>query len=135
MSKKALWLKYGISGATCLALALARIFSYDFSLLNNAQRYMVLSDAFFIPGIFCVLIGLMFWASASGALDGIGYAMHYVICRPIPGKSDSIGTYGDYLEEHQEKRPKGYGFLLIVGSACMVLCVVFFALYSGEVQI
>jgi len=124
-------LKYGISILVGLLATAAYLGNNPLNGQSTKDVYRVLSDAFSIPGLLAVLGGALMWVSANGALDGISYILSYVVTRFIPFKRDSVGSYRDYVNEKEGKRPKGYGFLFLVGLIFLAVSVVFLYLYSN----
>lgn len=118
-----------------IAIAYAYLELNDFLELSLLNKYRILGDAFFIPGFILICVGGLMFASASGALDGIGYALHCVGCTLIPGRRlYKYKTYGDYIESKQENRVKGYGFLFISGLITLAISVVFLILFYSVYQ-
>ena len=91
-----------------------------------------LSDACMIPGMFTLMMGLLFWVSSLGALDGVGYLVSFIPKTLIPGKRKTIEKYADYVErkvEDRKNRDSGFGFLCIVGASFVILSLVFLGLF------
>ena len=125
-------LKYGITAAIDLLLAAVYFFSRipmsQISLVGAVERSKVLCDAFFVPGAFTLLIGLLMWVASEGALDGVSYLGSCLVKVLLPGRHGSFERYGDYLDRKREKRKKGgMGFLCIVGLAFLLVACVFWA--------
>ncbi len=96
----------------------------------NAEYYLMLCDAFTIPGMLLILVGGLVWASNLGALNGLAYVVTLAVRSLIPGKRiDRDKTYSEYVEMKEEKRVRGYGFLFISGGVTMAIALVFMALY------
>ena len=127
--KKGKWISYAIAGGICLLMAAAYALSYDLGALGWKDRYLVLCDAFTLPGMLMLAAGGIGWLAYQGALDGVTYILRYVASMLIPGKAYWRGNYRDFLDAQQEKRRGGYGFLLITGLVCMVITGIFLVLY------
>ena len=128
MGRKAL-LKYGVSGGICLGFAVFYCYVRDFSQMETAEKYRALCDAFTVPGLLCLCIGALIWASNDGFFYGIGYCLKAAWQALIPGAGHRMGNYYDYVTGKKEKQAAGYGCLLVVGSMCMAAAFVFFALF------
>ena len=122
-------LKYGISAAVCAAMVWFYISVRDFSAQALVDKYRILCDAFTVPGLLAILAGVLLAVTNQGALDGIGYACSTAFKALIPGGRLKMEKYYDYVQRKNEKRVKGYGFLFIVGGACMLIAVVFMILF------
>lgn len=131
MSKKAQTrlLKYGITGGICLLLALVYCAARDFFQLELAEKYRVLCDAFTIPGLLCLCVGALIWASNDGFFYGLSYCLNVAWRALIPGARYKTERYYDYVTRKKEKRIPGYGFLFLVGGVCMAVAIVFLVLF------
>lgn len=123
--------KYGVGSAAVLALAGVFLWQYDFWNQDLVTRYMILSDAFAVPGLFLLMFGVMIWLTNQGALDGVTFCLHYVFSSLMPGRNGQRAeSYAQYIERKSGKRTKGYGFLLWIGLASFIIGLVFFILYG-----
>ena len=127
-------MKYGISAVLVLVLAYTfvafRVETLsDLALLSDVELYRMLCDAFTIPGMLFLMAGLLMTVSNAGALDGVGYVVSNAVKMLIPGKAAKMERYKEYLDRKRENRPKGYGFLYVVGGATMAVAMVFLLLF------
>lgn len=122
-------LKYGITGGICLLLALVYCAARDFFQLELAEKYRVLCDAFTIPGLLCLCVGALIWASNDGFFYGLSYCLNVAWRALIPGARYKTERYYDYVTRKKEKRIPGYGFLFLVGGVCMAVAIVFLVLF------
>ena len=133
-------IKYAIAcliGALMVYIALSsRNFSFS---MPKVDIYRMLCDAFTIPGMTMILLSALIWLTGQGALSGLGYVVSYALRMLIPRIAEKYGrheTYAEYLDRKSEKgKPKGYGFILHVGIAFMVIAVIcmilFYRYYNG----
>lgn len=127
-------IKYGISAALTLLLAYAFV-SFrvealsDLARLSDVELYRILCDAFTVPGLLFLMAGLLMTISNAGALDGVGYVVGNAVKMLIPGRAAKMERYKEYLDRKRENRPKGYGFLYVVGGAAMAVALVFLFLF------
>lgn len=125
-------IKYGVTIAICGAATAGLLFYFDVGSLNLVNRYRVICDSFTIPGIMCLLSGLMMFVSNEGAFDGLGYALSVAAKAFVPGARKKTETYHDYLERKKELRENkvtGYGFLFVVGAVFLGIAMVFYYLF------
>lgn len=125
--------KYGLSIAITLLMAyLYLVQRVDLSIPSTTAKldlYKALCDAFTIPGFLFILMGALMSLSCQGALDGISFVMMYAFKMLIPGKGHERPRYWDFVEEKNAKRPKGFGFLYVVGGITVAISLVFYGLY------
>ena len=121
-------IKYGCCAAFVAILATAYISMRDFAGAEAVDKYLILCDAFTVPGMLLIMFGCLLWASSLGALDGLSYVVRFAVMSLIPGKrAKRDETYGDFLEHRMANRTKGYGFLFIAGLVTMAVALVFMA--------
>ena len=128
-------IKYGCSAAFVALFAGTYIASRDFGTADLVTKYLILCDAFTVPGMLLILFGCLMWASTTGVLDGLGYVMRYAVFSLIPGKRlERDEKYGDYIERKSQNRAKGYGFLFIAGLVTMAVALIFMALFYANYE-
>lgn len=129
-SAKANLLKYGISGGFVALVAGVYIGSRDILSLERMEQYLVLCDAFTIPGLTLILLGCLVWLSNEGALDALGYAFSWAAKRLIPGGAlKEQEKYHEYVERKRDNPTTGYGFLFQVGGIAMVIALINMVLF------
>ena len=99
------------------------------------EWYRWISDGLTLPSVTLLSAGLLIWVSNAGALDLLGYSGRFMLQLFLPANKKRYGTYGDYVAEKQEKRIKGYGFLLISGAISLAVTFVFIALFFTVYEI
>lgn len=131
MSKLRLGLiKYGGCAVFTALMAAAYIGLRDFEEAALVDQYLMLCDAFTIPGMLLIMVGCLIWASNLGALNGLSYVVRIAVFSLIPGKRlERDEAYGDYVARKREKKLKGYGFLFISGLIVMAVAMVFMMLF------
>ena len=126
-------LKYGITSGVCLLLAAVYFFSNipfsEIGKVSTVDLMLILCDAFFLPGTFALMLGLLMWVASEGALDGVGYLGSCLVKTLIPGKHGEFERYGEYVERKRGSRKKGYGFLCIVGLNFLLIACAFWAAF------
>ncbi|MBO5323493.1 MAG: DUF3899 domain-containing protein [Oscillospiraceae bacterium] len=122
-------LKYGASALICAAIVVGYALGENVAEQELVNVYRILSDAFTLPALLFLFSGALVWLSNQGSLDAIGYLLTAVVRFIIPGGRLTHEKYGDYVARRREKNVTGYGFLFIVGLACMVGALVFTWLY------
>ncbi len=122
-------IKCGIAALVGLILTVYYVFSRDFGQQELLERYRILCDGFFLPGIFMVMIGLLFTMNNVGALDSISYLLKYAVRTFVPAAFTDMEPYLDYVQARREKRVRGYQFLFFVGGGFLAVATVFLALF------
>lgn len=121
--------------ASAIGLVLVYLFvsfRVDFEnpeLTSLMDWYLILCDAFTIPGLVYLMLGLLMTLSNQGALDGVGYVAINGLKMLIPGAATKMERYKEYLERRRANRIKGYGFFYVVGGIFMAVSGVFMALF------
>ncbi len=98
---------------------------------ENAKEAMHhLCDAFTAPGIVLICVGALSWASNKGAYDIFGYGVK-MLWGWLPFTSVNMDnvSYYDYAKEKAEKRSGWRLDMLLVGSACLALAIIFLIIY------
>ena len=125
--------KYGISFFVSLLLAFVFVYTrVDFknpSATAAVDWYLILCDAFTIPGLLFLMLGCMMTLSSQGALDGVTYVLKNAVRMLIPGAALKMERYYDYVEHKRANRAKGFGFLYVTGLVCMALALIFMLLF------
>lgn len=123
-------IKYGICVVIAALMVWAYIAAREFEPVSWKERYLILCDAFTIPGILFISAGALVWVSNLGAMDGIVYCLRFMVFSLIPGKRlERDEQYGEYVERKSQNRVKGYGFLFWSGLITMGIALIFMALY------
>lgn len=122
-------LKYGISAAVCGILVVFYCAARDFSQMELVEKYRTLCDAFTVPGLLALCVGVLIWASNDGMFYGLGYCLNVAWRALIPGARYKFERYYDYVTSKKEKRITGYGFLFLCGGVCMAIALVFMLLF------
>ena len=122
-------LKYGISGGVCAILVAVYCLSRDFAQMELAERYRTLCDAFTIPAVLALCGGFLLWAANDGAFHGLTYCVGIAWKVLLPGGRQKIEKYYDYVTRRKEKKITGFGFVFVVGGVCLVVALIFFALF------
>ena len=133
-SQKRGFLPYLISSLFVLALAALYIGLRDFFNQPLVDQYLMLSDAFTIPGVLLILLGCLIWATDLGGFYGIGFVVNYakksIMSFVVPGALGDIENFHDYVERKKaEGRITGYGFLYIVGGIALAISFIFMYLF------
>lgn len=129
---KGILLRYGIASLIggLLAWMVIEIRGYS-SAAPLSMRYMVLCDAFTVPGILLFLSGLLVFVANEGAFEGVSYVFSRAKQALVPFSKKKDITYGDYVEERRKKEKiKGYSFLILTGLAFLAVAVVFLVLFN-----
>lgn len=122
--------KYGITTLIGAMMAFTTMKSYNLAeAATDMEKYRILSDAFTIPGVILIMVGLLVMVSNGGFFNGMAYAFSYAARLLVPGVSKDVGRYGDFIERRAQRGKTGFGFLIIVGAAFLAVAVVFLVLY------
>ncbi len=124
------WIKrivrYGTAGAIGAVLVVMFLTAHGFwELESPVERYRVLTDAFTVPGLLMLCIGMLVWISDKGVFNPIAYAFRYLAAKLLPFAGIEQEHYVDYVERKREEHVTGYGFLLITGAVFFAIALFF----------
>ena len=126
-------IKYGVSVSLSLLLSFfyvyVRVDFADPGATALVEWYRIICDAFTIPGLILLMLGCLMSLSNTGAMDGLGYVVSIALKMLIPGGGLKMERYKEYLDRRRANRVRGYGFLYLVGAGCMMVSLVFMALF------
>ena len=125
-------LRYGLTALLAALMTLAVLELHGFAqAATQADRYRILCDAFTIPGVILLMLGLLVWISDMGTFDGLSYSLRYAFRRLFFVGGAKTETYYDYKEQKKERRRQrsGYSFLLVVGGVFLAVAIVFMILF------
>lgn len=111
------------------ATAVVLILREHSSTLDNAQKYLNLADAFTIPSVVMLMLGVLVWISTTGSFDALGYGFKRAKEAFIPSAYKHEQFY-DYKVRKDKKRIKGYGFMFISGGIYLIPAIIFNILYA-----
>ena len=118
---------------TAVGLAIAVIMTLSRGIFQEDEIDMIItiiSDAFFIPGVLLIGVGLIVYASNEGLFLSLSYGFK-AIGRTITAKKDEQlmdEKYHEYYTRQMQKKSKCKHFL-IVGGAFVVMSLVFVVVY------
>ena len=127
-------IKYGISVVTALLISVFILWGRDFwNVTELVDKYHILSDAFFFPGILYILFGILLALANEGSLDAIGFMLKRCFQLLNPFSKKEFEKYSDYVAKR--KKVTGYSFLFFVGLAFLAVgiafTVLFYSVYSA----
>ena len=88
--------KYAVCFGIEALIAFFVIWSKGFFAHSLAVNIQILSDAFFVSGIFMTLFAGMLYVSGEGALVGIGFVLRNVVLAFVPMGRAKHEKYADY---------------------------------------
>lgn len=122
--------KYVISFAIMGIASFFVLFLRDSKLTDAPEvLYLNLADAFTIPGMIILMVGVLVWLSTQGTFDMLAYGFKRGAGSIIPGYRGTDEKFYDYKVRMDQKRPSGYCFLFISGGIYLLPAIVFNVLY------
>lgn len=126
------WKKYLITLALglCIAFAIA-IFRGVFKQTTSKGVFIVLSEAFSIPGLIMLFGGALIICISAGALRGVGYAFHLLFATHSTSRTkfEERKTYMQYVEEKKANAKPAPKYILYVGLTLTVIALIFTGIY------
>lgn len=125
--------KYGITFVVMGLFTWGILSNYGYSADTSlVDKYRYWADAFFVPGIIVLLFGVLIWVSTTGFFDAISYGIGVGLKALLPFmRRDDYEKYYDYKVRKDEKRIKGYSFLLISGAIYVFVGAIFTILFTN----
>lgn len=126
-------IKYFITVGCGLIIALLVAMSSD--LFSQTQAFIIfriLSDSCLVAGVLITGMGLLLFVSNEGAFDGITYGFKVLFQMFKPKVKPVKESYYDYRVARGRNK-LAFGFLVICGSAFLVLSIIFTILYSAYI--
>ena len=119
--------------ALCTALGILcfvlRLDVTNLAAVAPVDLYLVLCDAFTIPGLLALMFALLFSVGNMGALDGVGYVAINALKMLIPGAALHMEKYNEYLERRKANRMHGFGMLYVTALIFLAFAGVFLVLF------
>ena len=116
---------YGICVGVEALVAFLVIWSKGFFTDSTAVNLQILSDAFFVPGIFMTLLAGMLYISGEGALIGISFVLRNVVLAFIPMGRARHELYADYrARKLKEAKKHNNRYLLLSGLTFLFIGVI-----------
>ena len=100
-----------------------------YSKTNLKEIYLILTDAFTVPGLLVFLFGILVFLADEGAFRMLAYSIRTVFSVFKRNPADrKFRTYAEY-KKYKEQYKSSFGFLLISGGSFCVLAAIFLILY------
>lgn len=92
-------------------------------------KYLNLADAFTIPAVIMLMVGVLVWLASQGTFDMLSYGFIRAKESFIPSAKYKHETFYDYKVRRGEKRIRGYSFMFISGGIYIIPALIFNILY------
>ena len=124
------WLTAMAAGITVFLLL--AIFRGGFTAEDPAERWRIICDALFVPGILLMAFGLLLFASRGGVFDMLRFGVQKVIGVILPRKKREAlpRTFYDYKTEREGREQIHMGYLLAVGMVFILLAGLALVMYN-----
>ena len=119
--------KYSITTCIAVMTTLFVLSNRGFTEATDSKlKILYLADAFTIPGVVILMVGVMTWLSSSfGLFDGVTYSLGRLKRSLLPFGNNSDERFYDYKQRKMASRKTGYLFLFVVGGVFLVTAIVF----------
>ena len=128
--KKELLIKYLICFGVGLII-LVLVFAMKGFFTDDAKTNMhILTDAFFVTGLFFLIFAAFSYVSGEGIFLGVGYALGMAVKALIPFMRKEQESYAQYRERKtgREKKKGDFSFLF-VGLFYLVISIIFLIIW------
>ena len=117
---------YGICAGIEILIAFLVIWAKGFFAHSLAVNIQILSDAFFVSGIFMTMFAGMMYISGEGAFIGIGFVLRNVVLAFIPMGRAKHEVYADYRARKLGNAKKSNNhYALVTGLIFLFIGIVF----------
>jgi zinc transporter ZupT len=103
----------------------------------DRDKFIILSDAFSLPGIYTILFFLISWVSGEGAFDAISYGVQvafFTISHKDLRETKLPKTYADYRELKRHKKKGRTLFLLVAGGIFLLIGIIFSIFFTTTIK-
>lgn len=123
---KKLLAKYIVTVVICVSIIVFVLINRGFFITtDNATRFLYLADAFTIPGVLILMVGVLALISKTGIFDGLTYGLGRAARSLVPFSKIPDERFYDYKQRKFEGRNLDFVFLLIVGGSTLAIAIVF----------
>ena len=127
---KSIIIKYAICLGVAGIIVWLTLMLRDFSAIaDSALRMKALADAFTIPGVVFLMVGVLVWVSTTGFFDFLGYALGNFGRALIPMSKKPHQSFYDYKVSRMEKRAAGYSCIFVTGALLVAVATIFTILF------
>ncbi|MBR1955045.1 MAG: DUF3899 domain-containing protein [Clostridia bacterium] len=125
------WLQYLIIAGVNLLLVLGVMLIQEGFEQSGEELLKVLCNAFFVPGMCTLGIGVLIWSTNGGTFDMIafGFVKLFDLFKKDLTKV-KYKTFYDYRKAQQEKK-RSFSAYLVVGAVFMAVSILFLVLYNN----
>ena len=116
--------RYLIALAVGFGIAAYLLWQNDiFAQTETAKIFHILCDAFFVPGVLQVCIGLLIFSTNEGTFDGMTYAVKSFVNMFRKQSLKKYDSYYDY-KASRKSRDAEFGYLIICGMFFIAVSIV-----------
>ena len=118
------WVRWAVTGGIAVAGFLAlMIFRGGFTADEPGERWKLISDALFVPGVLLLGVGILIWISHEGEFDMLSFGVRkaFGIFRSQEVRDREPRTFYDYKESRKGREPGPISHLLIIGLIFVLL--------------
>ena len=125
------WLQYVIISSISLLIALCVLFVQNSFEHSGTLLLSELSNAFFVPGVLTLGVGVLIWCSNEGALDMLSYGIKKLF--DLFKRDLTKVKYRTFYEYKNAQKEKRYSFsaYIIVGAVMIVISAIFLIIYHN----
>ena len=128
---KKLFAKYGICSIAGIAVLMFILINRGFfEATDPTLKVLYLADAFTIPGVLMLMVGVLMWLSTKGLFDILSYSLGRLGRSLIPFSKTTDEKFYDYRERKSANRIKEYSFIFIVGCVFLLVAIAFTIAHS-----
>ena len=103
-----------------------------FTAEDPAEKWRIICDALFVPGVLLTALGLLLFASNGGVFDMLRFSVMKALSVMLTRKrrDDLPRTFYDYKKEREAKGQAHMGYMLVVGVVFLLLAGAALLMYN-----
>ena len=124
-------IKYGAAVIIAAAMVGLTVSLRDTAAMTDLEKFKLWADAFTIPGVIYLMVGVIVWVSTTGFFDMLSYGLVRAgrMLVPFSNIKRNDETFYDYKMKKSSERFTGYAFIFIVGAAFLAVGILFTVLF------
>jgi len=127
------WKRYLAAAIAGIAVFLVLMITRGgFTAEDPAEKWTIICDALFVPGVLLTALGLLLFASNGGVFDMLRFSVQKALSVMLTKKrrDELPRTFYDYKKEREAKGQTHMGYMLAVGVVFLVLAGAALLMYN-----
>ena len=119
-------IKYAVTLLIGGVIAIVTIMAYGFSEAETiVQKHTILANAFTIPGVVLLMVGILMLLSRDGLFDMLTFGLGRLGKALVPFSKKTDESFYDYKVRKSEQRLNGFSCVFVAGAVFLALGILF----------